>query len=55
MGLGFSSNVAADDEYPTIIDNLVEQGFIDTRVFSLYLVSAPPESLSLIPGIMTGN
>lgn len=38
MGLGFSSNVAADNEYPTVVDNLVSQGFIETAAFSLYLV-----------------
>lgn len=37
MGLGFSANVAADSEYPTVVDNMVEQGHIETRAFSLYL------------------
>jgi hypothetical protein len=39
MGLGFSSNVAASRQYPTIVDNLVSQGFINAPVYSLYLVS----------------
>lgn len=39
MGLGFSSNVAASRTYATIIENMVDQGFIDTAAFSLYLVS----------------
>ena len=50
MGLGFSSNVASEKKYKTIIDNMVDQGFIETPAFSLYLVSATPETLSL-----TGN
>lgn len=37
MGLGFSANVAARKKYPTVIDNMVEQGLIETRAFSLYL------------------
>ncbi|OAA75553.1 candidapepsin-4 precursor [Akanthomyces lecanii RCEF 1005] len=39
MGLGMSVGVAAKKEYPTIIDNLVSQGYIDTAAFSLYLDS----------------
>lgn len=39
MGLGMSVGVAAKKEYPTIIDNLVSQGHIDTAAFSLYLDS----------------
>lgn len=38
MGLGFGSNVAADRAYATIIDNLLNQGFIDAPAYSLYLV-----------------
>lgn len=41
MGLGFAANVAADVEYPTILDNMVSQGYIDTNAFSLYLVGLP--------------
>ncbi len=39
MGLGMSVGVAAKKQYPTIIDNLVSQGHIDTAAFSLYLDS----------------
>ncbi|KAJ6781949.1 hypothetical protein PWT90_04107 [Aphanocladium album] len=39
MGLGMSVGVAARQEYPTIIDNLVSQGIIETAAFSLYLDS----------------
>lgn len=39
MGLGMSVGVAAVKEYPTILDNLVSQGRIDTAAFSLYLDS----------------
>ena len=51
MGLGFSSNVATSKKYKTIIDNMVDQGLIDTAAFSLYLVSASPETLSLMAGL----
>ncbi|KAF7556759.1 hypothetical protein G7046_g6230 [Stylonectria norvegica] len=37
MGLGFKANVAATKEYPTVVDNMVSQGLIDTAAFSLYL------------------
>lgn len=37
MGLGFDTNVAAAQKYPTILDNMVSQGFIDVPAFSLYL------------------
>ncbi|ATY60532.1 candidapepsin-4 precursor [Cordyceps militaris] len=37
MGLGMSVGVAAKRKYPTIIDNLVSQGLIETAAFSLYL------------------
>ncbi|TQV93077.1 hypothetical protein V2A60_003611 [Cordyceps javanica] len=39
MGLGMSVGVAARKEYPTIVDNLVSQGHIETAAFSLYLDS----------------
>lgn len=38
MGLGFRANVAAKNEYATVVDNMVTQGVIDAPVFSLYLV-----------------
>ncbi|KGQ07196.1 putative aspartic-type endopeptidase OPSB [Beauveria bassiana D1-5] len=37
MGLGMSIAVAAKKKYPTIVENLVSQGLIDTPAFSLYL------------------
>jgi len=37
MGLGFNINVAADRPYRTIVDNMVEQGFIESAAYSLYL------------------
>jgi len=40
MGLGFSKNVAATSEYPTIVDNMVSQGLIETPAYSLWLVSS---------------
>lgn len=39
MGLGFAANVASTDKYPTIVDNMVSQGLIDTPAYSLWLVS----------------
>ena len=42
MGLGFKANVAAQVEYPTVLDNMVSQGYVDTPAFSLYLVCAAP-------------
>jgi hypothetical protein len=47
MGLGFGANVVADTVYPTIIDNLVKQGFIDYAAFSLYLVRLLSLSLTM--------
>lgn len=41
MGLGFNVNVAADKPYRTVVDNMVEQGFIESPAYSLYLVSKP--------------
>ncbi len=38
LGIGFSTNVAALDPYPNIIDLFVAQDLIDTRAYSLYLV-----------------
>ncbi|KAI0522302.1 aspartic peptidase domain-containing protein [Xylaria bambusicola] len=37
LGIGFSTNVAASDPYPNIIDLFVEQDLIDTSAYSLYL------------------
>ena len=38
MGLGLDTGEAAVKIYPTILDNMVSQGLINTRAFSLYLV-----------------
>ena len=45
MGLGFSNNVASTTKYPTVVDNMVDQGFIEAAAFSLYLVSLPSSHL----------
>ncbi|RKU43247.1 hypothetical protein DL546_004105 [Coniochaeta pulveracea] len=37
LGIGFPENVAATDKYPNIIDQLAEQGVINSRAYSLYL------------------
>lgn len=41
MGLGFRDNVAASSPYPTVVDNMVQEGIIDAPVFSLFLVRRP--------------
>ncbi|CAM1501766.1 Fc.00g037500.m01.CDS01 [Cosmosporella sp. VM-42] len=50
MGLGFKSNVAARVEYPTVLDNMVSQGFVDTPAFSLYLNDLNAESGNILFG-----
>jgi hypothetical protein len=50
MGLGFSKNVAATREYPTIVDNMVAQGHIDTAAYSLYLNSLDSDSGNILFG-----
>lgn len=50
MGLGLSVGVASEQIYPTIIDNLVSQGAIDTPAFSLYLDSISQSSGSFLFG-----
>ncbi|KAF7550702.1 hypothetical protein G7Z17_g5548 [Cylindrodendrum hubeiense] len=50
MGLGFSANVAADVEYPTILNNMVSQGYIDTNAFSLYLNDLSADSGTILFG-----
>ncbi|KZL66089.1 eukaryotic aspartyl protease, partial [Colletotrichum incanum] len=37
MGLGFSESVAARRQYPTILDNMVTQGDIGRKAFSIWL------------------
>lgn len=50
MGLGFGSNVAAERQYPTIVDNLVSQGLIDSPAFSLYLNDLESDEGSVLFG-----
>ncbi|KAK7432812.1 hypothetical protein QQZ08_000675 [Neonectria magnoliae] len=50
MGLGFAANVAADTQYPTILDNMVSQGYIDTPAFSLYLNDLSASSGTILFG-----
>jgi hypothetical protein len=50
MGLGMKVAVAARKVYPTIIDNLVSQGFIDTPAFSVYLDSLSEDSGTILFG-----
>ena len=40
MGVGFSNNVAALTVYPNIIDQMVSQGVITVKAYSLWLVSS---------------
>lgn len=42
LGLGLSEGVAAGEQYPTVVDNLVSEGYIERAAFSLYLVSKLP-------------
>jgi hypothetical protein len=37
LGIGFPANEAAVEEYPNIIDQLADQGLINSRAYSLYL------------------
>jgi hypothetical protein len=37
LGIGFPENEAAADVYPNIIDQLADQGLINSRAYSLYL------------------
>ncbi|OAQ85013.1 peptidase aspartic, active site protein [Purpureocillium lilacinum] len=50
MGLGYSANVASNKTYPTVVDNMVAQGVIDTAVFSLYLNDADAKSGTILFG-----
>merc|ERR1712000_31851 len=45
-----SVNVAATSEYPTVVDNMVEQGHIETRAFSLYLNDLDTDSGNILFG-----
>ncbi|KUI56147.1 putative aspartic-type endopeptidase opsB [Cytospora mali] len=37
LGIGFTSNEATEDEYPNLIDQMLNQSLIPTRAYSLYL------------------
>ena len=37
LGIGFTANEAAADEYPNLVDQMVDQGLIPSRAYSLYL------------------
>ncbi|CAH0017590.1 unnamed protein product [Clonostachys rhizophaga] len=50
MGLGLSANVATREKYKTIVDNLVDQGFIDRAAFSLYLNDLESDSGTVLFG-----
>ncbi len=50
MGLGMSVAVASNKKYPTIVDNLVSHGIIDTPAFSLYLDSVSQDKGSILFG-----
>ncbi|KAJ2906290.1 putative aspartic-type endopeptidase OPSB [Zalerion maritima] len=50
MGLGLRSGVAADEEYTTIIENMVVNGLIGRASFSLYLNDQESESGSILFG-----
>lgn len=39
MGIGFDADEATQSIYPNLIDDLVSQGLITTKAYSLYLVS----------------
>ncbi|KAK0387903.1 hypothetical protein NLU13_4148 [Sarocladium strictum] len=50
MGLGFSKNVASSTKYPTIVDNMVSQGLIDTPAYSLWLNTIDSDEGSILFG-----
>lgn len=50
MGLGMSVAVAATKKYPTILDNLVSNGVIDTPAFSVYLNGLSKDKGSILFG-----
>lgn len=37
LGIGFTANEAAETPYPNLVDQMVEQEFIPTKAYSLYL------------------
>ncbi|KJZ68498.1 hypothetical protein HIM_05723 [Hirsutella minnesotensis 3608] len=50
MGLGFRANVASHTAYPTIVDNMVEQGVINAPIFSLFLDNIDDKSGTILFG-----
>lgn len=50
MGLGYATNEAAQQEYASIIDQMVSQGVINTKAYSLYLDDLQASSGSIIFG-----
>ncbi|OIW31383.1 acid protease [Coniochaeta ligniaria NRRL 30616] len=50
LGVGFPQNEAAVTQYPNIIDELADQGFISSRAFSLYLNDRRANSGTLLFG-----
>ena len=56
LGIGFGANVAADEQYPNIMDQLTAQGRIAVKAYSLYLNDRRSASGSiLLGGIDTGR
>lgn len=37
LGIGFTANEAAETQYPNLVDQMVQQNFIPTKAYSLYL------------------
>ncbi|KAL3420227.1 aspartic-type endopeptidase OPSB 2 [Phlyctema vagabunda] len=52
MGIGYSINVAAEEVYPNIIDQMLSQGLINTKAYSLYLDDLESVTGSIIFGGM---
>ncbi|TGJ84810.1 hypothetical protein E0Z10_g3988 [Xylaria hypoxylon] len=50
LGIGFNTNVAADEPYRNIIDLFVDQDLIDTQAYSLYLDDLRAETGTILFG-----
>ncbi|GAW23308.1 hypothetical protein ANO14919_128640 [Xylariales sp. No.14919] len=50
LGIGFNTNVAADEPYRNIIDLFVDQNLIDTQAYSLYLDDLRAETGTVLFG-----
>ena len=50
MGIGFDLDEAAETVYPNIIDDMVSQGLIATKAYSLYLDDYDSPTGSIIFG-----